>query len=56
MKKYVMPSFEIEKLETTDVIMASNIVDNGQSVYKDENGNTITGQKASFSSRFESIF
>ena len=56
MKKYIKPSFEIMMLETKDIMNTSQIVNNGQSSYEDENGNIISGQKGTFSSWFESIF
>ncbi len=56
MKKYIKPSIELEMLETKDIMTTSDIVDNGQSFYEDENGNIISGQKGTFSSWFESIF
>ena len=56
MKKYIKPSFEIIMLETKDIINTSNIVNNGQSSYEEENGNIISGQKGTFSIWFESIF
>lgn len=56
MKKYIKPSIELEMLETKDIMTTSDIVDNGQSSYEDENGNIISGQKGTFSSWFESIF
>ena len=48
MKKYIKPSIEISELEITDIILASEIVDCGESTYEDEDGNvdvlrTITG-------------
>ena len=56
MKKYIKPSIELEMLETKDIMTTSDIVDNGQSSYEDENGNIISGKKGTFSSWFESIF
>ena len=49
MKKYIRPSCEIEKLETTDVIMAS-IQDAGEGTV-----GTVTGKKGVFESAFTDI-
>lgn len=56
MKKYEAPLYERAEMETQDVITASSgIVDNGTSSYE-YNGETITGNKGTFSGLFSDIW
>ena len=51
MKKYVMPLYEAENVNTSDVIMASMIItDLGTSTL-----GTITGEKAGVATSFENL-
>lgn len=56
MREYIKPSIEIAVVETTDIITASSVIDNGQATHKDESGNIFTGQKGTFTSPFEGIW
>lgn len=51
MKKYIAPSYEVQNVETNDIILASAIKDAGEGTVGD-----ITGSKGVFESSFTSIF
>ena len=50
MKEYITPSYEAQKVETNDIILASGIKDAGEGTV-----GTITGKKGSFESWFIDI-
>ncbi len=54
MKKYIAPSYENMEAESKDIITAS-ITDNGEASYT-YGGNTVKGQKGTFSGLFSDIF
>lgn len=54
MKKYIAPSYESMEAESKDIVTAS-ITDNGESSYT-YGGNTIAGNKGTFSSLFNDIY
>ena len=57
MKNYISPSYELENVEAKDIITASSIiVDNGEATYKDGQGNTVTGNKGTFSGNFSDLY
>ena len=57
MKNYISPSYELENVEAKDIITASSIIeDNGEATYKDTQGNTVTGNKGTFSGWFSDLY
>ena len=57
MKNYISPSYELENVEAKDIITASSIIeDNGEATYQDGQGNTVTGNKGTFSGNFSDLY
>lgn len=54
MKNYISPNYELENIESSDVITAS-IEDNGESTYQYK-GQTVNGNKGTFAGWFNEIF
>ena len=52
--KYISPSYELEKIESQDIITAS-FIDNGKVKYE-ANGNEYEGNKGTFSGWFDEIY